>query len=174
MSSYVRLLSAPAAALVGGAALWLLVGLPSWRALPGIRQELAERRGQLEAWAAPERNGGAQQRDQLATAAVESLREAGAPSGQALDVIVTLERAAEARRVTHRLQLGDPTPVGRSGWQQSTVNLEIIGSFGDVAGYLADLHRLPWLLNATQLNINRDQSGNVRAAVNGTMLWRPS
>lgn len=174
MSSYVGLLSAPAAALVAGAALWLLVGLPSWRALPGIRLELAERRGQLEAWAAPGRGEGAQQRDQLVAAALESLRGAGAPSGQALDVIVTLERTAEARRVTHRLQLGDPAPIGRGGWQQSTVNLEIIGSFEDVVGYLDDLHRLPWLLNATQLSIDRDQAGNVRAAVNGTMLWRPS
>ncbi len=173
MSPYVRLLAVPAAALAAGAALWLLVGAPSWRDLPDIRRELAERRGQLEAWTTPNRHAGEdQQRGQHVAAATATLKQAGAPAGQALDVIVTLEQIATSQGVIQRIQLGDPIAVGSSDWQQSVVNLEVIGTFDAVAGYLADLHRLPWILNLTQLNIQREQPGKVNATVVGTMLWR--
>lgn len=155
--------------------MWLLVGLPSWRDLPRVRQELAERRGQLEAWSNPSRGAGEQQeRERKLAEAAAALRRVGAPAGGALEVIVGLERAAEARGVTQRLQLGDPEPIGRSSWQRSQVNLEAIGRFGDVAAFVDDLRRLPWLLDVTQIGIRRDAEGNVRAALAGTLLWQPS
>lgn len=175
MNRYVRLLVAPAAALGAAAALWLMVGLPAWRDLPAIRRELAERRGQLEAITAPaEGTGEAQRSSQQLAGAAAALGKAGAPAGQALEIIVTLERTAEERRVTQRLQLGDAVAVGRSSWQKSEVTLEVIGPFDAVASYLADLHRLPWLLNVTQLDLRSEQDGNVRAAISGRLLWRPS
>lgn len=174
MKPYLRLLAVPLAAAAAGAALWLLVGLPAWRALPGIRAELAERRGQLEAWSAPGRGAGAEQRNLQVAAAAAALRGAGAPAGQELEVILVLERTAEARHVVHRLSLGEPSPAGKSGWQQSQVDVEVVGSFDDVAGFLDDLRRLPWLLNISKLDLRRDQPGTVRAAVAGTLLWRPS
>ncbi len=174
MSSYVRLLAVPAAIMAAAAAMWLLVGLPSWRDLPGIRQELAQRRGELEAVAATTRGSSGAGDSHELDAALAAVRGAGAPLGQELDVIVTLERRAEARQLTQRLQLGDPTPLGRSTWQQSDVNLEVIGSFAAAVAYLDDIRRLPWLLNVSSLSIQREQSGKVRATIVGTMLWRPS
>ncbi len=174
MSSYVRLLAVPAAALAAAASLWVFVGLPSWKDLPEIRHELAQRRGQLEAVTSPTRGGSSAEDGRELDAALATVRGAGAPLGGELDVIVTLERRAEARRLTQRLQLGDPTPLGRSSWQQSDVNLEVIGSFGAIVGYLDDLRGLPWMLNVTSLSIQREGTDQVRAAIAGTMLWRPS
>jgi hypothetical protein len=174
MNTSVRLLAVPTVALAVGAALWFLIGVPSWRDLPEIRRDLAERRGQLEAWTTPKSSHAEedQQRGQHVGAATATLEQAGAPAGQALSVIVTLEQIAASRNVIQRIQLGDPTIVGNNGWQQSVVNLEVIGTFDAVANYLADLYRLPWVLNLTQLNIQREQPGKVNATMVGTMLWR--
>jgi Tfp pilus assembly protein PilO len=150
------------------------VGKPALADLPGIRHELAERRGQLEAFSAGSSMEAATRQLQAELdAAMPTITAAAVASGSELEVIVTLERLANSRNVLEQLQLDDPKPIGPSGWQERTLSITITGKFPAVAQYLADLRQLPWLLTFGSLSINRSDASNVRATLTGRLLWQP-
>ena len=173
MKPILRAATPPTLLLIIAMGLWFGVGQPAHRDLPNIRRELAERRGQLEAYSVNSNtNNNAPKLQEKIDAAQPILIAAGLARGQELNVIETIERLAANRGVTERLSLEDIGSTNKNGWYQNKISIEVTGSFTVITQYLADLRQLPWLMTFSTLNLTRDTAPNVRATLTGRIMWR--
>jgi Tfp pilus assembly protein PilO len=173
MKPIIRAATLPTLLLITALGLWFGVGQPAHRDLPNIRHELAERRGQLEAYGLNSNtNNNAPKLQEKIDAARPILMTASLVRGQELDVIETIERLAANRGVTERLNLEDIGSINKNNWYQNKISIEITGSFTAITQYLADLRQLPWLMTFSTLNLTRDTAPNIRATLTGRIMWR--
>lgn len=154
--------------------IFIWIGAPAKNQLPQLRQTINERRGQLDAYLKINAKQKTLNPETSNNDSLQIIKQAALPQGKELELITSIEKLADQRRVTEKLRLDEGKPSGSNGWEKSLIYLEIHGSFASIVNYLRDLERLPYVLAFNSLKVSQAESPNIQAVVSGSVLWRPA